>query len=321
MRGIGGLGGWQWMFLIEGLLTLLCGAVFLVFIPLSPLNPKTLFGFRYFSEREEHILHQRVLRDDPSKEKKSHTISRQELWNVLSNWRIYPHVLITLCGVAPVGALSSYAPSLIKNFGYGRLKATAMSSAGLWIQIFLNYLSGYLSDKTKRRGYVILGGLLMWWGFCLGSLILAETTQKSAKYAMLVLAMSSCTIWHPVNGSWLSINARTPAERSITMGKPNLALHNRSPDTDKTTTAMFVSAANSGGIVGSQLFQASDSPHYKRAWTAIVCLLSVSIAATLFANAQYRVLNRKAEKLEQQDGGFGGKTEDALGGRKQKYNL
>lgn len=219
MRGIAGLAGWRWMFLIEGIFTILCGVVFLLCIPLGPQNPATLFGYRYFTEREEHILRQRVLLDDPSKEKKSHSISKKELLSVLGNWKIYPHVLISLCGIAPATTMSSYAPPLVKNFGYDRLKATAMVSVGPWIQIFLNYLSGYLSDKTNRRGYVNLGGLLMWWGFCLGSLVLADTTQKEAKYAMLVLAMASSTIWHPVNGSWLSMNARSPAERSITMGK------------------------------------------------------------------------------------------------------
>ncbi|THX50840.1 hypothetical protein D6D06_07712 [Aureobasidium pullulans] len=55
--------------------------------------------------------------------------------------------------------------------------------------------------------------------------------------------------------------------------------------------AMFVSAANLGGIIGGQLFQANDAPHYKK-----VCLISVSIAANLFANGQYRILNRRARK-------------------------
>ena len=59
---------------------------------------------------------------------------------------------------------------------------------------------------------------------------------------------------------------------------------------------MFVSAANLGGIIGGQLFQADDAPHYKKGWTAIVCLISVSTAANLFANGQYRILNRRARK-------------------------
>lgn len=210
------------MFLIEGLFTILCGVIFLVCIPLGPSNPKTFLGYRYFTEHEEYILRQRVLLDDPSKEKKSDSISRKDLFTVLGNWKIYPHVLISLCGIAPATTLGSYAPSLVRSFGYDRLKATAMVSVGPWIQIFLNYLLGYFSDKTARRGFVNLAGLVWWWGFCLGSLILADTRKKEAKYAVLTMAMAMSSAWHPVNGSWLSMNARSPAERSIMMGKFHL---------------------------------------------------------------------------------------------------
>jgi len=63
--------------------------------------------------------------------------------------------------------------------------------------------------------------------------------------------------------------------------------------------ALFVMAANCGGIIGGQLFQAGDAPHYKTGWTAIVCLLSVAIAASIFANVQYRVSNRKLARAEE----------------------
>lgn len=103
----------------------------------------------------------------------------------------------------------------------------------------------------------------------------------------------------PVNGSWLSANMRSPSERSIAM-------------------AMFISAANCGGIIGSQLFQSDDEPRYKRGWTIIVCLISVGIVFNLVANLQYRYLNRKIANLE----GFEG---DRIRGEAlrevQKYQL
>ncbi|GAB7352530.1 hypothetical protein MBLNU459_g2923t2 [Dothideomycetes sp. NU459] len=281
MRGICNLGGWQWLFLIEGLFTILCGALFFALFPKGPNNPKSFFNVRYFSEREEEILLHRILREDSSKEKRSHKISRKELTSTLSNWRIYPHVLISMCGIAPATTLGAYAPTLVKNFGYGKLKSNALVSVGPWIQIALNFLSGYAADTTQRRGLVNLAGLALWWGFSLGCLVLSSSSSdRGARYALLTLALSVSFVWHPVNGSWLSLNARSPADRSVTM-------------------AMFVMAANAGGIVGGQLFQASDAPHYRTGWTAIVCLISVAVAANLFAQAQYFVCNRKHAVLEQ----------------------
>lgn len=225
-------------------------------------------------------MQQRVVHDDASKERKHEKISMRELGRILSNWRIYPHVIISMCGIAPATTLGSYAPTLVKSFGYERLQSNALVSVGAWIQIALSLFSGYLADKTKRRGLVNLGGLSGWWGFSIGCLVLATSTSKDARYALLVCALSFQTLWHPINGSWLSMNSRSPAERSVTM-------------------AVFVMAANCGGIIGGQLFQAGDAPHYKTGWTAIVCLLSVSIAANIFANVQYRVANRKLDKAEE----------------------
>lgn len=255
------------------------GLIFCALIPKDPTSPKTFLGFSYFNDRESYILQQRVLHDDASKERKHTKISLRELGHILSNWRIYPHVLISMCGIAPATTLSSYAPTLVKSFGYGRLQSNALVSVGSWIQIPLSLLSGYLADKTARRGFVNLGGISLWWGFAIGCLVLATSTSKDSRYALLTCALSVQTLWHPVNGAWLAMNSRSPAERSVTM-------------------AVFVMAANCGGIIGGQLFQAGDSPRYTTGWTAIVCLLSVSIAANLFANVQYRVSNRRLQRAE-----------------------
>jgi hypothetical protein len=75
----------------------------------------------------------------------------------------------------------------------------------------------------------------------------------------------------------MAANARTAGERSITL-------------------AIFIMSANSSGIIGSQLFQASDAPYYPVGWTVIVCLVSLSLFSMAVANAQYWILNKKIAK-------------------------
>lgn len=75
----------------------------------------------------------------------------------------------------------------------------------------------------------------------------------------------------------MAMNARSAGERSITM-------------------AIFIMSANTSGIVGSQLFQSQDGPYYPIGWSIIIALVSVSLTATVVANAQYRLLNRKLRK-------------------------
>ena len=78
MRGVSGLTGWQWLFLIEGMMTLFLAIAFIAFFPRGTHRPVSLMGLRYFSERESQVLTARVLRDDPSKQQVRQHISREE---------------------------------------------------------------------------------------------------------------------------------------------------------------------------------------------------------------------------------------------------
>ena len=79
MRGVAGKTGWQWLFILEGILTLTVGIIFALFFPQSPANPANLFKKRYFSERETYILVNRVLLDDPTKEQGRKNVTGAEL--------------------------------------------------------------------------------------------------------------------------------------------------------------------------------------------------------------------------------------------------
>ena len=68
MRGIGGRPGWFWLFLLEGLLTVVIALVSFAYLPTSPTATKGLLWRKpWYSEREEVIMINRILRDDPAK--------------------------------------------------------------------------------------------------------------------------------------------------------------------------------------------------------------------------------------------------------------
>lgn len=62
-----------------------------------------------------------------------------------------------------------------------------------------------------------------------------------------------------------------------------------------------IMAANSGGLVGSQLLRGDDAPLYKRGFTVCVCLLSFALAVAILQHIQYRLTNRRLTKGEKED--------------------
>ncbi|PKS08524.1 hypothetical protein jhhlp_004909 [Lomentospora prolificans] len=272
MRGIAGLAGWQWMFILEGIFTILIGFVFLAVFPHSAANPVSLLRIRYFTEREAQILHQRVLKDDPTKAHSSKNVKWAELKSALTNWRLLPHIGFTIVGMAPASAFGSYAPSLVAGFGFGKLRSNALASVGFWILMFFNLFWGWAADKIRVRGPMVTLGFILGLGFNIGNRVLVHSTDSNLRYAILTLSIAFAWPWHAVNGSWLAMNAKSAGERSIT-----LAIH--------------IMAANCAGIVGKQLFRSEDAPLYPRGFMTIAALTGSGVILSLLANLQYFLSN------------------------------
>lgn len=85
------------------------------------------------------------------------------------------------------------------------------------------------------------------------------------------------TVTDPTNGVWLSLNTKSPTERSITM-------------------AIHIMSANCAGLIGSQLFRADDAPYYPRGWTVIVALSATAVVLSVVANLQYYIGNGRKLK-------------------------
>lgn len=88
MRGINGLSGWQWLFIIEGSMTLFIALLFVIILPRCPENPVSLVGIRYFNERETSIIVERVLQDDPTKVHPRPHVSPREIWDAVSIYNL-----------------------------------------------------------------------------------------------------------------------------------------------------------------------------------------------------------------------------------------
>ncbi|KAK3694525.1 major facilitator superfamily domain-containing protein [Podospora appendiculata] len=277
MRGICGLSGWQWIFLIEGMFTVLVGATFLSFFPHSPGNPVSLLKYRYFSERESQLILRRVLLDDPTKSETRKHIPWSEVKAVLTNWTLIPHILLILCCMSPIQAIGNYGPLLIISFGFDKLKSNAMGTIGAWLMLLGNVLFGFLADRFGVRGPLVLLVVTIFTAMVLANRFLVESHDGNLRFAFLTLAVAFSAAWHPIHGAWIALNARSAGQRSITM-------------------AVFIMAANLAGVIGGQMFQAEDAPLYKTGWAAIVGLVAVGLLSAIVANLQYVFLNRRQAK-------------------------
>ncbi|KAH8172467.1 major facilitator superfamily protein [Sarocladium implicatum] len=277
MRDVAGLSGWQWLFLIEGILTLVVAAAFVALFPRSTKRPTSLLGVRYFTENESKILTARVLRDDPSKAHKHVHVKKEEFKATFSNWRLISHVVTTICAFSSTSPLNAYGPSIIATYGYSQLKANAMSSIGYWILIFTTIGWGVAADKWGKRGPLVLLGVSIGCVLMIANRSIVNTNDLHGKFALITLIKAFGMAWHPVHGSWMALNTKSSGERSITM-------------------AIFIMSANLAGLASGQIFQAEDKPLYRTAWTTVLSLSCFGVVAAAWSNLQYWFLNRRLAK-------------------------
>ena len=69
LGGVNGLAGWRWLFALEGTLTGLIGIATYFYLPPSPYQTASKVRGKkgWFTEYQEKIMCNRILRDDPSK--------------------------------------------------------------------------------------------------------------------------------------------------------------------------------------------------------------------------------------------------------------
>lgn len=290
----GWLHPWQYLFLIEGLMAIFCALLFLILLPDSPERPVPLFfsGLTLFTEREKEIIRARVVLDDVNKAKGRRPLTRKEIVDTLLHWRNYPHLLHAIACIGATSAMGQYGPLLIKGFGFSTVRANALSSVGGWIGLTVMITTGFISDRMKNKGYLVIAlsvcSLTCWIAckyipnieHCSSNIPVqakSSSADKWAKYATLVCTTGFAMSWHPINATWLSLNQKTPQQRAIAM-------------------AMFVMAANLGALIGSQILRARDSPKYPVGFRVCVSLIAFGTAVSIFQHFQYRFSNERNEK-------------------------
>ena len=93
LDGVHHIAGWRWLFLIEGIITLAVGVAAFFLMPASAVQTKAWFRPKgWFTNREESIVVNRVLRDDPSKGDMHNRmgITPKRLWQAITDYDMWP---------------------------------------------------------------------------------------------------------------------------------------------------------------------------------------------------------------------------------------
>lgn len=130
LRGLHGYEGWRWLFLIEGIFTLVIGVWSWFMMAPGPTQTKSWYRPKgWFTEKEEKIMVNRILRDDPSKGDMHNrqAVDFKLLWKSITDWDLWPLYLLGLTFQIPVGPPDQYLTLTLRNLGFDTFDSNLLS--------------------------------------------------------------------------------------------------------------------------------------------------------------------------------------------------
>ncbi|KAI5206038.1 putative pantothenate transporter [Aureobasidium subglaciale] len=276
LRGVAGKPGWAWLFLIEALISLAIGVLSFFFLVPGPTQTKTWFAPNgYFTEREEKIIVNKVLRDDPSKSDMHNreAISLKMLWNSLKDYDLWPVYIIGMLFEIPASPPKSYLSLTLKALGFGTFHTTLL---GIPITVFtaINLLwVTYLTEKFHQ--IALIGFLAQVW--VLPLLIIEYTSAGNishwAQYAVLFFLLGQPAT-HAAQVGWCSRLSNAVRTRAV-------------------SAAMYNITIQLSGIASSNIYRTDDKPLYKRGNGQLIAINIASMATYILAKVYYMYRNKQ----------------------------
>ncbi|CRK15674.1 putative transporter like protein [Verticillium longisporum] len=289
MRGVNGQAGWRWLFLIEGLITFVAGVFGFLLMPAGPCQTASWFRGKqgWFSKREEIILVNRVLREDPGKSgmHNREAITPQLLWNSLKDFDLWPIYLIGLTFEIPMGPPKLYLTLTLRSLGFDTFQSNLLSIPYTIGHMIMMLGITYIGEIFKELSYVSMIGQV--WALPLLIFLNIVNTNEINRwlfYFVIILLLMYHNP-HPIQVGWNSRNSGSVRSRTV-----SAACYN-----------MFVQGS---GIISSNIYREDDAPLYKRGNRWLLTIACGNIVLYLSVKAYYVWRN------EQRDRRWSAMTED-----------
>ncbi|SOV04259.1 related to permease [Ustilago sp. UG-2017a] len=292
LRGLNGFAGWRYMFGFEGLITGVIGIISFFILAPSPTNTAGILRGKngWFNEREEKILVNRVLRDDPTKGDMNNRegVSLKGLWAAICEKDLWPvHMLgreyMCNSGFNVVVFLSYNPPQMylsliLKQLKFGTLQSNLLAIPSQFFFALNTVPYAWLSARLNERG--ILASLSNVWtlAFLIPLYLLKHSMEEKYNWIRygLITALTSVPYCHTFSIGWVSQNSQS-RNRAV-----SLCLYNMSVQV--------------GSVLATRIYTAGEKPYYAKGNLALISLACLSIVLCWLEKLYYIGRNKQKKQ-------------------------
>jgi MFS transporter, ACS family, allantoate permease len=264
------LHGWQIIFLILGLFTVLVGIVFYFVLPDSPLTAGLL-------TRDEKALHAEHLRGN-EQGIGTKVFKKMQVWEALRDPNTWLYAFWVFAANIPNSIATSFGNILVTGMGYSATETLLLvTPLGAYEVVVLLGLTWLATKTNQRLWWCILGHIPS----IVGAILMA-TTEKAPALVGYYLSGGIPIGWTTILG---------------------LTSTNVAGSTKKVTVACIQTIAYTvGNIISPHTFQSKDAPRYLPAKISI-CIIYFLITVDLYVIRWLAVReNKRRDKVREEKG-------------------
>ncbi|MCJ1306865.1 hypothetical protein MMC25_000509 [Agyrium rufum] len=273
----GGYNGWPWIFIVEGIITILFGILTMFFLPHTPGSTKFLTPEQRDGAlaRMKLDAHGATTISDVKQERFDWKSVRMAVFNVNS-------ILCSLnffAIITPIYSFSLFLPTIISALGYKQVKAQLFTVPPNMLGFFAVLFCTWLSDRIKMRGPIMIVTCSI---AIVGYVMLLASEKATIQYGGTFLIAAGIFPSSPMVMGWLA---------------NNLAPHY----TRATGVGLQICIANCAAFIATFTYLTKDAPRFVAGHSINIGMLAWSIALSVMTVLYCTWENKKRERGERDE--------------------
>ncbi|KAI9780929.1 MAG: hypothetical protein M1816_002621 [Peltula sp. TS41687] len=294
MKGVAGLNGWRWIFILEGIFTAVVAVAAYGFITNYPETT------RFLSTAEKSVLARRLESDNDATPHEGFTWAN--VIHGLKDYKVWLYCAAFHSLSLPLYTLSLFLPTIINSLGYSSYQAQLLTVPPYALAAILTIVVAVVSERTQLRSPFGIASAVT---AIIGYIILLANNDYYMVTTMPQGKVTGTPRYNRPGISYLGTFFCAPGIYPATTLALSWPAVNVSGATKRATAGgLQITIGNLAAVMGTQLYRSGDTPRYTVGHSvalAYMCL-HVLVTATIWFFMRYENARRqRAEREENTD--------------------
>ncbi|EXJ79178.1 hypothetical protein A1O3_08679 [Capronia epimyces CBS 606.96] len=265
MDGVAGYAGWRWVYIIEGIFSVVIAVAVWFGLPTNPAEAW------FLSAEQKGIM--RIRQEQTAQYMGSDELDWEEIRIAFKDPKVYLSAVIQFCQDILLYGFSTFLPAILKSAGYNSLQSNYLTVPVYMFGAIVFIAAAVASDRLRLRSpFILLANVFGIVGYIV---LLTVPSNNGVRYFATFLCAVAVYNGPGLNVTWINVNVAPHYRRATSIGVQQ-------------------TIANTAGIVAGQIYRTSPYKLGHSFSLGALCLAQVMVVVKMF---YIRWWNTRKEKI------------------------